>query len=75
MAAPIRKTGNDALVLRPETGFVQEDVHTDLGHRAGFDQLALNRLGVVVQQFFGTKYGLSVFVVPRFQRYKIKRLR
>lgn len=75
MSAPIRKTGNDALVLRPETGFVQEDVHPNPGHCAGLDEFALNRLGVVVQQFVGTKYGFSVFVVPRFQRYKIKRLR
>ena len=62
------------LVLRPESGFVQINVHTDFRHSTGFDQFFLDRLGVVMQHFVGTEYFFTVFVKPRFQWQEITRV-
>lgn len=62
---------DDPLVLRPELGPVQKDVCADLGHGAGLDQLTLDWLGVVVEQFVAVEYGLAIFEKPHFQWQKI----
>ena len=58
---------DDALVLWPESRFVNEDIHADTGHCAGFNQLLLHRLGVIVEQLVAGEHGLAVFEIPLFQ--------
>ena len=49
-------------------------MNADFCHCAGFDQILLNRLGVIVQKLVGIEYRLAVFEKPRFQWQKIRGL-